>query len=210
MLIDRKEAPARLLIAAEDKRSGSLRSAAGAGAGRAAAADMVCIVPSTARTPVASKTVRRCCNIKTPIAPTQASSPGGFNAQCWRCSQFRISFMDPGFPRLFRPDCAVLTRSCAGRSTRVAHRQSGPCDASLRIIESPLFFRTHELQPVGADLHTALDRPAPACACRFPVAPAVRAWAHTATNRTASTLHGANSEAYVSHRRLRAGFQRPR
>ena len=27
MLIDRKEAPARLLIAAEDKRSGSLRSA---------------------------------------------------------------------------------------------------------------------------------------------------------------------------------------
>src|SRR5579872_1412397 len=67
-----------------------------------------------------------------------------------------------------------------------AHRQSGPCDASLRIIECPLFFRTHQRQPVGADLHTALDRQAPACACRFPVAPAVRAWARTATNRTAS------------------------
>jgi hypothetical protein len=69
MLIDRKEAPARLLTAAEDRRSGSLRSAAGAGAGRATAADMVCIVPSAARTPVASKTARTCCNIKTPKLP---------------------------------------------------------------------------------------------------------------------------------------------
>jgi hypothetical protein len=69
MLIDRKGAPARLLTAAELRRSGSVRKVALAGTGVAEAADRVCTVPTITRTPVASKTVRRCCNIKTPKLP---------------------------------------------------------------------------------------------------------------------------------------------
>jgi len=69
MLMDRKEAPARLLTAAELRRSGSVRKLALAGTGLAVAADRACTVPTATRTPVASKTVRRCCNIKTPKLP---------------------------------------------------------------------------------------------------------------------------------------------
>src|ERR1700753_3464594 len=52
MLTARKDAPARLLTAAELRRSGSVLIAAGTGVGRAIAVETVCIAPSTARTAV--------------------------------------------------------------------------------------------------------------------------------------------------------------
>ena len=108
MLIDRKEAPARLLIAAEDKRSGSLRSAAGAGAGRAAAADMVCIVPSTARTPVASKTVRRCCNIKNPTCSSAGILAGkGLTPDVGDVRNFGSVLRTADFRGSFRPGLRI-------------------------------------------------------------------------------------------------------
>ena len=110
MLIDRKEAPATLLTAAELRCSGSVRNVALAGTGLADAADRVWAVPTTTRTAVASKTVRRCCNIKTPQI-ARCGHPGGqgLTPDVGDVRNFGRVLQTPDFRGFFRLDCAVVT-----------------------------------------------------------------------------------------------------